>query len=86
MIGYRPAIFLKKSLLFTKYVYYLKYLFSMWIYLRLIYCDFKASFSASLLQSRNPSEIILIAAQKNFVIILMMKTAEYIYFSGFFDE
>ncbi len=40
-------------------------------------CDFKAEFLASLLQSHDPSEIILIfwfAAQKIFII--MLKTAE----------
>ncbi len=41
-------------------------------------CDFKAEFLASLLQSHDPSEIILIflfAAQNTFIII-MMKTSE----------
>ncbi len=41
-----------------------------WIYLKIVIysCDFKAEFLASLLQSHDPSEIILIfwfAAQKN---------------------
>ncbi len=43
--------------------------------------DFKAEFLASLLQSLDPSEIILIfwfAAQKTFII--MLKTAEYNFF------
>ncbi len=43
-------------------------------------CDFKAEFLASLLQSQDPSEIILMfrfAAQKTFIIIIiMLKTAE----------
>ncbi len=45
-------------------------------------CDFKAEFLASLLQSHDPSEIILIflfAAQNTFIII-MMKTSEYNFF------
>ncbi len=48
----------------------------------------KAEFLALLLQSHNPSEIILIfwfAAQKTFIIIIILKTAEW-NFSGFFDE
>ncbi len=49
-------------------------------YFSLIYSyDFEAEFLASLLQSHEPSEIILIfwfAAQKTFIIIIMLKTAE----------
>ncbi len=54
------------------------------IFKNVIYsCDFKAEFSASLLQWHDPSEIILIlwfAAQKTFIIIIMLKTAEYNFF------
>ncbi len=52
---------------------------------------FKAEFSTSLLQSHDPSEIIQtfwFGAQKTFllIIIMLLKTAEYIFFSGLFDE
>ncbi len=55
-------------------------MFSIWIYFKMWFIpDFKAEFLASLLQTHDPSEIILIfwfAAQKTFIIINMLKTAE----------
>ncbi len=64
------------------------------IFSNVIYsCDYKAEFSASLIQSHDPSEIIIkfwFAAQKTFVIIIiiiiiiiMLNTAEQ-NFAGFF--
>ncbi len=44
-----------------------------------MYCDFKAEFLASLLQSNNPPEIILLfrfTAKKTRIIIIMLKTDE----------
>jgi len=44
----------------VKYDYNFKYMFSIWMYFKMSFCDGKAEFSASLLQSsvsHDPSEI-----------------------------
>ncbi len=60
----------------------MNFLFEYTVYIKnVIYsCDFKAKLLASLLQSHDPSEIILIfwfaAQETNIIIIIILKTAE----------
>ncbi len=74
----RNSNFLKIFLLFKISVFYLN------IFKNCIYsCDFKAEFLALLLQSHDPSEIILIfrfAAKQTFIIIIIIMLKKSIFF------
>ncbi len=68
---------------------YLTILNNRFLFSNVIYCDFKAECWASLLQSRDPSEIILIfwfAAQKHVLLLLLCWKQQSRIVPGFFDE